>query len=278
VKRDGVYRGFSITPDRGSLGIELRELLEYRYLFWRMLVRPIQVRYRQTVLGVAWAVIRPLVSMVVFTVFFGKLLGVEKRVDTSYWLFVLTGLLPWGLAAATVTAASASTVNHAHLITKVYFPRILVPLSVVGWTGLDFFVGALAVIPLMVWDGVVPGPSLLLMPVILLLIVGCSMAVGVFFSALNIRYRDFAHAMPFLVQIWFFLTPVIYPAKVVPERFRPLAEINPMTGLISAFRSCLLGTPVNFGSLGISSGLCVVMLACALWYFSRVEGFFADVV
>jgi homopolymeric O-antigen transport system permease protein len=267
-----------IEPKRNVLGLNFREMIEYRYLFYRMLVRPIQVRYKQTFLGVAWALLKPLAGMLVFTLFFGRLLGVADKVSINYSVFVLAGLLPWNLVAATVNASSLSTVSNAHLITKVYFPRIFLPLSVLGWTGLDFLVGSTVLAGLMFWYGVTPGISFLLLPVLLLLIVATGLGVGILLSALNVRYRDFGQVVPFMVQTWLFLTPVIYPASVIPERFQFLANLNPLTGLISAFRASLFGTQIDWNALGISSAVCLTVLFLGSWYFSRVEDFFADVV
>jgi len=267
-----------IEPSRRMLGVDFTEVWEYRYLLLRMLVRPIQVRYKQTLLGVAWAVLKPLAAMLVFTLFFGKLLGVQRHVGVPYPLFAFAGLLPWNFAAATVTGASSSTVSNAHLITKVYFPRVFLPVSALGWTALDFSVGAAVLVGLMVWYGVAPGIYVLLVPVLLLLIAGCSLGVGIFLSAVNVRYRDFGHIVPFLIQTWLFLTPVIYPSTIIPERFRVLADLNPMSGMISAFRACLFGGQVDWGSLGISTSVCLAILLVGSWYFGTVEDFFADVV
>jgi homopolymeric O-antigen transport system permease protein len=278
VSGSSADRTIIIEPTRRVLGVDLAEVWEYRYLLLRMLVRPIQVRYKQTLLGIAWAILKPLAATLVFTLFIGKLLQVQQHVNVPYPLFVFAGLLPWNFAAATVTGAASSTVSNAHLITKVYFPRVFLPASVLGWTALDFSVGAAVGVGLMVWYGVLPGLNVLLLPVLLLLIAGGALGVGIFLSALNVRYRDFGHMVPFLIQTWLFLTPVIYPATIIPERFRALADLNPMTGLISAFRACLFGTQIEWSSLGISTSACLTILLIGNWYFSRVEDFFADVV
>ena len=270
----------TIEPSRGWLFVDWREVFAFRYLFWRMLLRPIQVRYKQTLLGVSWAVVKPVVSMVVFTVFFGKLLQVEERVGLPYPLFVYAGLLPWSFMASTVSGAAGNTVGNAGLITKVYFPRVLLPLSVLGAALLDFGIAAVVLTGLMLWYGVLPGIEVLFLPLVLLGIIACAIGVGSLLSALTVWYRDFRHALPLLIQTWMFLTPVIYPANIVPEKFRWLANLNPMTGLISAFRSSLglLGTPLDWRNVAVSSASALVLLFVGLWYFRQVEDSFADVV
>lgn len=270
----------TIEPARGLLGIDLRELWAYRYLFYRMALRPIQARYRQTVLGISWAVIKPAVGALVFTVFFGKLLRVEEHVRVPYPLFIYAGLLPWNFMASTVSGAAGNTVGNAGLINKVYFPRILLPLSVLGATLLDFAIAATVLVGIMVWYGAVPGLGVLLLPVVLLGVVGCAIGIGSLLSALNVWYRDFRYVLPMLIQTWMFLTPVIYPEGIVPERFRWLANLNPMTGLVTAFRSCLglEAEPLNWWNLGIAGASALVIFVVGLWGFRQFEDRFADVV
>jgi lipopolysaccharide transport system permease protein len=222
----------------------------------------------------------------VFTVFFGKFLGVEKHVaevagpggKVGYGIFVFSGLLAWNFAASTVGGAAGVTAGNAGLITRVYFPRILLPLSVLGATFLDFAIAAAVLAALLAWQGVVPGLAVLSLPAVLAGIAACAIGVGSMLSALNVRYRDFGYVLPFLIQTWLFMTPVIYPTQVVPERFRWIVALNPMTGLVDAFRACLLGMPLEAGSFYVSCTVALLCLLAGLFYFRQVEDHFADII
>ncbi len=243
-----------------------------------MAMRDVRVRYKQAALGAAWAVIQPVTTMVVLHLFFGRLLDMEDRVTVPYPIFLYAGLLPWQLFANGVTASANSLVANASIVRKVYFPRLIVPISAVGAPVVDFLIASVVLLGMMLWFGVAWTPGLLLTPLLMASTLVAVLGVGVFVSAITVSYRDARHLLPFVVQLLFFLTPVIYPVSIVPERFHPLLAMNPMHGCIEAWRAVVLGTPLDWTSWAVSMGVATVMLVTGLLYFQRVESRFADTV
>jgi len=267
-----------IEPKRGWVPIDLREVWDYRELLYFLTKRDIKVRYKQTILGGLWAVIQPAFTMIVFTLFFGRLAKVPSD-GLPYPIFVYAGLLPWTYFANAVSASGNSLVGNANLITKVYFPRLMVPASAALAGLLDFFIALFVLGALMIYYQFVPGMGLLLFPFLVALTFLCAVGVGLWLSALNVQYRDIRYAIPFLIQIWMFLSPVIYPVSLVSEKYQWLLALNPMGGLIHAYRASLLGhQPVDWPLLGLSALIIVALFLGGLYYFRRMEKVFADIV
>jgi lipopolysaccharide transport system permease protein len=271
-------RPVSIEPPRRWEVLNLRELWSYRGLLYFLTWRDVKVRYKQTAIGAAWAVLQPLLTMLVFAVVFGALIRVPSD-GLPYPVFAYVALLPWTFFATALTRAGGSLVTDASLITKVYFPRLLLPLSAVLSSALDFGVAFLLVLVLMGWYGIAPGPAVVTVPLFLLLAVLTALGCGLWLSALNVRYRDIAYVTPFLIQVWFFLTPVAYPSSLVPERWRALYGLNPMAGVVEGFRWALLGSASAPGvTLVVSAAVVAVILVGGVFWFRRLEQGFADVV
>ena len=267
-----------IEPKRGWVPIDLREVWDYRELLYFLTKRDIKVRYKQTILGGLWAVIQPAFTMIVFTLFFGRLAKVPSD-GLPYPIFVYAGLLPWTYFANAVSASGNSLVGSANLITKVYFPRLMVPASAALAGLLDFFIALFVLGALMIYYQFMPGTGLLLFPFLVALTFLCAVGVGLWLSALNVQYRDIRYAIPFLIQIWMFLSPVIYPVSLVSEEYQWLLALNPMGGLIHAYRASLLGhQPVDWPLLGLSALIIVALFLGGLYYFRRMEKVFADIV
>jgi lipopolysaccharide transport system permease protein len=273
-----------IRPSRGWRAIDLREIWRYRELLWFLTHRDITLRYKQTILGVSWAVLQPLFTMLVFTIFFGKL-GKLPSDGKPYALFVLAALLPWQLFAYALTQSSNSLVAERGLITKVYFPRLIVPIASVLSGLVDFLValclmvGMMAVGPAFGWFTVIPTAALLTIPIFTVFALLTALAVGLWLSALNVQYRDVRYTIPFLTQFWMFLTPVAYPASLVPPAYRLLYGLNPMAGVVEGFRWALLDTDAPaWGMMGVSTWVVLALLVGGLFYFRRMEKTFADVV
>jgi lipopolysaccharide transport system permease protein len=258
--------------------MEATELWRYRELFYFLAWRDVKIRYKQTVLGVAWAVLQPFMTMVVFTLLFGKL-GNMPSDGIPYPLFYFAALLPWTYFAATLSNSGNSLVMNANLLTKVYFPRVILPTSA-AFSGLvDFAVGAVLLAGIMGYYQVVPGWRLLLWPPLIVLLFILALGVSMILAALNVRYRDVKYTLPFLVQLWLFVTPVIYPISIIPERYRPFVALNPLSGVIDAFRASLVPTKqIDWPSLWISSVVTLAIFAIAVVYFRKVERTFADTV
>lgn len=267
----------SSKPPR--FGIDFAELWRYRELFWSLAWRSILVRYKQTVVGVAWALIRPVLTMIVFSVIFGRLAGFSSD-GVPYPLLVFCAVLPWQFFANSLTGSSESVVAHAGMITKVYFPRLVIPGSAVISGIIDFCLAALVFAGLMAWYGVVPGIRILLLPAFLLLALGAAFGAGLWLSALNVRFRDVRHIVPFMVQLGLYISPVGFSSSVVPERWRFFYSLNPMVGVIDGFRWCVLGQSVSMHWPGfwLSVVMVAFMLIGGLIFFSRTERTFADVI
>ncbi len=267
-----------IRPASGWVAINLIELWEYRELLYFLTWRDIKVRYKQTVFGVAWAVLQPFSMMLIFTVFFGNLVGVPSD-GLPYPIFAFAALLPWQLFSRALTDASTSLVVNERLITKVYFPRLLIPVSAVLASLVDFAIAFVLLLGMMVFYGIVPTGSVLMLPLFVLLALMTALGIGFWLSALNAQYRDVRYTLPFLTQFWLFATPVVYPSSLVPEQWRLLYGLNPMTGVVEGFRWALLGTNTAPGPIVIVSALAAfLLLVSGAFYFRRMEKTFADVV
>jgi lipopolysaccharide transport system permease protein len=269
-----------IRPRSGWQPVDFAELWRFRELLWFLALRDIKVRYKQTALGAAWAIIQPLFTMLVFTLFFGQLAGLEKRIEAGvpYSVYSFTALLPWQLFAFALTQASGSVVASRGLITKVYFPRLIVPIAPLLCGLLDFAIGLGFLALLMLWHGILPGWPVLLLPFFVLFALVASLAVSLWLSALNAVYRDVQYTLPFLTQFWLFLTPVAYPSSIVPERWRWLYGLNPMVGVVDGFRWSLLGGPPPGPTVFVSALATIALLIGGLFYYRRMERTFADVV
>ena len=267
-----------IRPSRGWAALDLADLWQYRELIYFLTWRDIKVRDKQTVLGGAWAILQPFLTMVVFSVFFGRLAGIPSD-GLPYPIFAYCALLPWQLFAHALTESSNSLVANERLITKVYFPRLVVPISAVLAGLLDFLVAFVVLIGMMMYYHIRPTAAVWTVPLFLLLAVGAALGVGLWLSALNVQYRDVRYTIPFLTQFWLFLTPVAYPSTLVPVSWRALYGLNPMAGVVEGFRWALLGKTEGPGALlAVSVAITIVILVGGLYYFRRMEKTFADVV
>lgn len=268
-----------IEPTGGWRLVNFRELWRCRELLYFLTWRDIKVRYKQTVLGAAWALLQPLATMVVFSLFVGRLTNAAPE-SIPYPLFVLCGLLPWSFFANAISAAGTSVVNSQNLVTKVYFPRLIIPISAAGVGLVDFAIGLGVLCPMMAYFGVLPGRGVWLLPIILTLLVFAALGVGILLSALTVAYRDFRHVLPFLVQFGMFATPSIYvnPDAVAGPLAQSLLPLNPAYGLILNFRQALLNGTIDWYSLGVSSAVSLALLIAGCVYFRRVERNFADII
>ena len=267
-----------IRPTSGWVPLDLRAIWEYRELLYFLTWRDIKVRYKQTALGVAWAVIQPVLIMVVFSIFFGRLAKVPSD-GLPYPIFTFCALLPWQLFAHALTESSNSLVANEKLITKVYFPRLVIPLSAVLAGLVDFVCAFFVLLGMMFYYGIVPTSAVWTLPLFVLLAVATALAVGLWLSALNVEYRDVRYTIPFIAQFWLFISPVAYPSSLVPEQWRLLYALNPMVGVVEGFRWALLGKAEGPGPmLAVSVAVVVFLLVGGLYYFRRMEKSFADVV
>jgi len=267
-----------IEPATRWPSIDLRELWQYRELLYFLTWRDIKVRYKQTVLGAAWAVIQPLFIMMIFSLFFGRLAGVPSE-GLPYPVFTFCALLPWQLFAHALTESSNSLVGSQNLITKVYFPRLVVPISAVLGGLADFAIAFVILLGMLFLYGIVPGWQIVALPGLVLLAVMTALGVGLWLSALNVQYRDVRYTINFLVQFWLFATPVAYPSSIVPVKWRALYGLNPMVGVVDGFRWALTGRPEFPGVVLLVSVIVVsVLLVSGLYYFRRLEQQFADIV
>ena len=267
-----------LRPAAGWLSIDLKELWRYRELIFFLTWRDIKVRYKQAVLGIAWAILQPLLTMLIFTLIFGILLKTPSQ-GLPYPLFALSALLPWQLFASALQRSSISLVGNANLITKIYFPRLAIPLASVFAALVDFGVSFIVLLGVMAFYQFWPGWNFLWLPLIVLLALLTALAVGLWLSALNVQYRDVEHMVPFIIQVWMYASPIVYPIETIPEgTWRLLYGLNPMVGVIQGFRWALLGTtPPDFTML-ISVGVVLILLISGLFYFRRMEKTFADIV
>jgi lipopolysaccharide transport system permease protein len=267
-----------IGPSRGWVGLNLRELWTYRELFGFMVWRTLKIRYKQTLFGVAWAVLQPVALTVVFTLFLGRLGGIRPG-SVSYPVFALAALVPWTLFSSGLIAASNSLVDSANLLQKIYFPRLLLPLSAIGTFVFDFLIAMAVLVILMLVSGIGVSLTWLWTVPLAVLCIGVAAAFGIWLAAINVRYRDVRYAVPFVVQVLLFASPVAYSASAVPAEWLPIYRLNPLTGVIEGFRWALLGASAPpFETVGIAIVVTVVVLVGGLFYFRRVERSFADVI
>jgi lipopolysaccharide transport system permease protein len=267
----------AIGPSRG-FALRLSELWAYRELFYFLMWRDLKVRYKRTAIGASWAVIQPLMTMIVFTVFFGTLAKLPSD-NLPYPIFSFSGLLPWTMFVYALNNSSMSVVASQGLITKVYFPRIIVPLASALAGVLDFLIGLVVLAGMMAWYGIVPPLAVVTLPLFTVFAFTTALAFGLWFSALNVRYRDVQLLVPFLIQIWLFLTPIAYSTSLVPPSYRLIYGINPMAGVVEGFRWALLGRATGFGPLlGVSVGVVLLTLVTGAYYFRRTERLFADII
>lgn len=257
--------------------LALSDLWQYRELFYFLTWRDVKVRYKQTVLGAVWALLQPLGTMALFAWIFGRVARLPSD-GLPYPLFAFAGLIPWIFFSNALGSAGNSLVGSSHLITKVYFPRILIPASAVlaGLVDLGISMGALG--GMMAWYGIAPSRRLLILPLLIGLTVLLALGVGLWLSALHVRFRDIRYIIPFLLQIWLFATPILYPRSILPEQYQWLSQLNPLSGLIEAYRGVLLGLPLDWRGVGLAAGGTMVLLITAVYGFRRMERTFADLV
>jgi lipopolysaccharide transport system permease protein len=266
-----------IESRRGWLAINWGEIWRYRELLYFLAWRDVTVRYKQTVLGILWAFIQPFLKLVVFSVIFGGLAKIDSE-GFPYPIFVYAGLLPWQFFSESLGRSSSSVAGSSNLITKVYFPRLIVPLSSAGACLVDFAISFAILFALMLWYGVpITLSTLAIIPLVALTILA-ALGAGILLSAFNVAYRDFQYLIPFGIQIWFFLTPVVYPVRAIPQKWQWMIALNPMTGIVDAYRSAILGKPFEWINLAISLVVTLVVFVVGLFYFRRMESSFADVV
>jgi len=267
-----------IKPSRGWVSLNLKDLWEYRELLYFLAWRDIKIRYKQTVLGAAWAIIQPLFTMLVFSLFFGKLAKMPSD-GIPYPLFSYAALVPWAFFANGFNQSSNSLVGSSHLITKVYFPRLVVPISSVISGILDFALAFIVLLGMTLYYGIIPTLNVIWLPFLLLLAFVTALGVGMWFSALNVQFRDVRYVLPFLTQFWMFATPIVYPSSLLPEPWRTVYGLNPMVGVVEGFRWALLGTQTAPGPIVIVSLLAALaILIGGAFYFRRMEKTFADLV
>jgi lipopolysaccharide transport system permease protein len=267
-----------IIEPRGKLaGFQFRELWNYRELLRFLVVRDIKVRYKQTMLGGLWAILQPFMNMVVFTIFFGHFAKIPSD-HLPYPIFVYTALLPWQFFSGGIGSCGNSLVANSHLISKVYFPRMIIPAASLGAGCLDFLIALIILVLMMIYYSIYPGMGILLFPFLMALVAVAALGVGMILAALNVAYRDFRYVIPFLVQFWLFATPVIYPVSIVPAQWRWLINLNPMAGLITGIRSSLLNLPLSWTDIWISGAISIGLFVSGIFYFKKMERRFADII
>jgi lipopolysaccharide transport system permease protein len=267
-----------IEPSKGWVSLRLGALWRFRELLYFLIWRDVKVRYKQTLLGAAWAILQPLLTMIVFSIFFGKLARMPSD-GVPYPLFAYVALVPWTFFANGLTLSSNSLVSNQTLLRKVYFPRLVIPVSAVASGLLDFAIAFVVLLGLAARYGVTPTANMLWLPVLVLLALVTALGVGLWFAALNVLYRDIQYVVPFLVQVWLYATPIVYPSSLVPERWRTLYALNPMVGVVEGFRWTLLGTGTAPGPMIlVSAAAAVATLIGGLFFFRRMEKSFSDVV
>jgi len=268
-----------LKPSKGLGSLQLRDLWQYRELIYFMTWRNLKVRYKQTLLGASWAVLRPFLTMVVFSIFFGDLAEVPSD-GMPYPIFSFAALVPWGLFSDAVSVGGRSLVQNRHMITKIYFPRVILPLSSILAGLVDFLIAFVVLIGMMVFYKITPTANVWTLPLFLLLALVTATGVGLWLAALNVQYRDVAYITPFLTQFWLYVTPIAYPASMVPDKWQLIYSLNPMAGVVEGFRWALLGTEQGAPGpqLVVSSVVALVLLVTGYAYFRRMERSFADMV
>lgn len=274
-----VARAVVIEPGGLWRALAPREIWDFRELLFFLVWRDVKIRYRQTALGIAWALLQPTLTMILFTLILGRWAGLSTKSEgIPYSLYVLAGLLPWAFFASALANCSGSIVGSSHLITKVYFPRIFIPLAAMGSGLCDLAVSLPLLFGLMAYHGLAPSPTVLLAPMFLLATVLTTAGLGAVLAALMVRYRDVKFIVPFALQLWMFATPVVYPARLIPQRWQPLFALNPLAGLIDGFRNAVLSLPLDWKPAATSLVLSVIIFFGGLGYFSTEERKFADVI
>lgn len=268
-----------IKPSKGWVGLNLKDLWIYRELVYFLTWRDIKVRYKQSVLGILWAILKPFMSMVVFTIFFGNFAKIPSD-GFPYPIFAYTATLPMEMFTNAMTVASRSMVASGSMISKIYFPRMIVPLASVMSSVVDFFIGFVILIGMMLFYHITPTIATLWLPLLILLALVTALGIGFWASALMVRYRDVGYIMPFLSSLWTYITPVVYPASMIPEKWRVVYALNPMTGVVEGFRYALLGSnsSLSVPMILASSGIAILILISGLFYFRRMEKQFADMI
>jgi len=266
-----------IRPPRKWVPVNLHEIWDYRELLFSFTWRDVKIRYKQTALGFLWAIIQPLFMMLIFTIFFGRLAKIPSD-GIPYPLFVLAALLPWTLFSEGLTRSTNSMITNAGIMTKVYFPRLIMPVSGILSPLVDFFVSFALLIVMMAYFGFIPTLNIIFLPLFILLALATSLGIGLWLSALNVKYRDFQYTIPFMIQLGLFASPVVYPASLVPESVRFLYGLNPMAGVIEGFRWALLGTDMPGAMILVSVGVVILLLVSGAFYFRKMEQYYADVV
>ena len=267
-----------IEPSRGLFNLNVKALWDYRELLYFLAWRDLKARYAQTVMGLAWAVVQPLFMMVVFTIIFDKI-GQFPSDGIPYPLFAYAALVPWTYFAKSLDRSGFSVVAESNLVTKIYFPRLIIPLSATLGGLLDFMIAFLLLLAMMIWFGVLPTWKLVVVPLYLLLTIMASLAVSLWFSALFVKYRDISAVIPLMIQVWMFASPIVYPVSMIPQEWQKLYSINPMVGVIHGFRWALLGTPAQDPAMLVLNVLTIaVFLLFGMAYFNRMANTFADVI
>ncbi|MBA2527498.1 MAG: ABC transporter permease [Pyrinomonadaceae bacterium] len=266
-----------IEPSKSWVALDLKDLWAYRELLYFLTWRDVKVRYKQTLLGATWAIMQPLFTMLIFTLLFGKLAGMPSD-GIPYPIFAYVGLLPWTFFQTAVTNSSNSLVGSSNLITKVYFPRMIIPGAAVGAGLVDFAIAFIILVGLMVYYGVAATWNIMMLPALVVLITLLALSIGMCMSALNVKYRDIRYALPFLIQLWMFCSPIIYPSSLVPGKWRWVLVLNPLTGIIEGFRSSLLNREFDWTALGVSTVITLFLLVYSAYAFRRMEKSFADIV
>lgn len=271
-------RAVRIRPAKGWARVDVAELWQARELLYFLVLREVKVRYKQAAIGVGWAILQPVLAVLIFSVIFGHFAKMPTG-DTPYVVFAFCAVLPWTYFSEAVRRSSIGLVSDAELVRKVYFPRLILPLALVAAPLVDFAAGLVVLLALLLFYGITPTPFILLLPVFLLVALGLALSVGLWLGPLSVRYRDVMHALPFMVQVWLYATPVAYPASIVPERWKLLYSLNPMVGVIEGFRWALLGSSQpDFRAMAISIAIIALSLTLGVFYFRKMERSFADLI
>ena len=266
-----------IKPGKGWLSIDLKELWFFRELLFLFVWRDIKVRYKQTVFGAAWAIMQPFLTMVVFTIFFGRIAGIDSE-GIPYPIFSYSGVLLWTYFSSSVNNSGNSLLGNSHILTKAYFPRLYIPISSSMGGLVDYLIAFVILILMMFYYGIFPNYNLIFLPLVVFLSFLCASGFGLWLSALNVKYRDIRYILPFFIQLMLFATPVIYPPSIFPK-YAWLLDFNPMSGIIDAHRACILGyKSVDWASLSLSTAITLVIFISGLFYFRKTENFFADII
>lgn len=264
-----------IQPDKNEKNY-WKDLWRYRELFYILSWRDIKVRYKQTVIGAAWSIIRPLLTTIIFTLVFSRIAKLQNPGDAPYALMVFVGMLPWQFFSNALSESSNSLIGNANLITKVYFPRMIIPGSSVITSLVDLGISFIIMIAMLAWFQFIPSWHIIFLPLFIFLAFVCSFGIGLYLTAVNVKYRDFRYIIPFIVQFGLYITPVGFSSAIIPDKWKTLYAFNPMVGIVDGFRWCLLGDPINWNSLLISVAIIALFLWMGIFYFRKMEKTFAD--